>query len=209
MCGPLGKTLNGLFASARSRQPTDSPPAADSRDSDDSDSSRCPARRSATQTTPGWPVTGRLTLRPPARAQTGVSAPPPQQQPQARSSRSRRSRRRRSRSRSRSRQAGACGSRKEMNTPVQVGERRRVAEWEADGGSGPPPTRCSFPARERRESRQQAQPPGPGGPGHRARVDRAARHGRTGPPGPAGRSSHVKDRAITAATDGAQQLPLV
>jgi hypothetical protein len=46
--GPLGETaaveilaLTGTFASARSLHPTDSPPAADSRDSDDSDSSRC------------------------------------------------------------------------------------------------------------------------------------------------------------------------
>ncbi len=43
----LIEALNGTFASARSRQPTDSPPAAGP--PDDSDSSRCLARASAPQ----------------------------------------------------------------------------------------------------------------------------------------------------------------
>ncbi len=54
MQGPLGKTaaveiqaLNGIFAPARSRQPTDSPPAAGL--PDDSDSSPCLARAAAPQ----------------------------------------------------------------------------------------------------------------------------------------------------------------
>ena len=64
-------TLNGKFASARSRHPTDSHPATGSQDPDDSDTSRCLARALTAQ------VYDSLLLRADVTRLGSLGDPPP------------------------------------------------------------------------------------------------------------------------------------